>query len=264
MEAVTGESPVGPPDSHPPDAGSGAPLLLRARGMGRRLDGESWIWRGVDLELRSGELVTVRGATGAGKSLLLRSLAQLDPLQEGTMELLGRPAEAWSPTDWRLRVAYLHQTPVLLPGTVEANLREPFRWKAHRERSFERDRVVAHLEPLGRSGDWLRREVDGLSGGERQILALLRALMVGPSVLLLDEPTAALDPDATGSVERLVRSWLEREGERRRAVLWVTHDADQARRMGGRRLLLADGRLRPEPGRPVARKSVDADAGGEA
>lgn len=248
MGSVNGDPAQASTPSLPSDAPSAAEALLAARGLGRRVgEGPSatWIWRGVDLRLGPGELVTVRGATGAGKSLLLRALAQLDPVEEGELELLGRPASSWSSTAWRRRVSYLHQSPALLPGTVEDNLRVPFGWRAHRNRRYDRDRVLDRLRPLGRGRSWLDRSAEDLSGGERQIAALLRALLVEPAALLLDEPTAALDPRATATLERLVRSWLDDAPEGRRAVLWVTHDADQAGRVGGRRLVLEGGTLRP-------------------
>lgn len=249
------------PDA-PPDRSSPAPdPLLRATGLGRRLPGRDgdgrWIWSDLDLTLHPGELVTVRGPTGAGKSLLLRALAQLDPSDAGRLELLGRPAEAYAATEWRRRVVYLHQSPALLPGTAEENLRAPFQWGAHGDRSYDRDRTLAWLEPLDRGSAWLERPVADFSGGERQLLALLRALLVEPSILLLDEPTAALDPAATGTVERTVGSWLDRSGERPRSALWVTHDVAQARRVGGRRLRLEHGRLEPDPGPELDRSGDD-------
>lgn len=241
-------TPAASPETGPREDFVDGPVL-RARGLGRR-PGEGpdagWIWRGLDLELASGDLVALRGATGAGKSLLLRALAQLDPVDEGELLLLGRPVGAWKPPAWRRRVAYLHQTPVLLPGTVEENLRAPFAWRENADRSFDADRVLARLEPLGRGRTWLERDAGDLSGGERQIAALLRALDVGPTVLLLDEPTAALDPSATGQLETLVRSWLDEADGDPRAVLWVTHDEAQAARVGRRRLRLEGGRLREE------------------
>lgn len=252
-----------PPDRSSPASGP----LLRASGLDRRLsDGEgpgAWIWTDLELELRSGELVTVRGPTGAGKSLLLRALAQLDSCQDGRLELHGRPADSYAPAEWRRRVVYLHQSPALLPGTAEDNLRAPFEWSVHGDRSYDRARALAWLEPLGRGPEWLEGRVSDLSGGERQLVALLRALLVEPTVLLLDEPTAALDPAATETVERTVREWLTRTEESGRAVLWVTHDLAQARRVGRRRLLLEEGELRPNPGRGASAGAAEVAGPGE-
>lgn len=251
MSGVTPDpTPAARPEiASPADPGRGPVLAARALGRrpGRGPDA-AWIWRGLDLELAPGDLATVRGDTGAGKSLLLRALAQLDPLDEGEMSLHGRDVRDWPPPDWRRRVVYLHQSPVLLPGTVEENLRASFAWKAHADRTFDPDRVLARLEPLGRGRAWLERNAGDLSGGERQIVALVRALDVDPTVLLLDEPTAALDPSATDRLETLVRGWLDDGDGDPRAVLWVTHDEAQARRVGRRRLRLEDGRLREEDG----------------
>lgn len=211
--------------------------------------GDRWIWRGLELGLGDGEVLAVQGPTGAGKSLLLRALGGLDALDEGQVRLLERPADAWEVTRYRSAVSYLHQAPALFPGGVEENLREPFDYAVHEGRAYERERALRLLRPLGRGGGFLDRRVEGLSGGERQIVALVRAMLPGPRVLLLDEPTAALDPDATATVEELVRRWLEDGGAGDaadgpgRAALWVTHDEVQARRASDRTLRLAGGRL---------------------
>ena len=240
METSASTAPDATAASHDP------PPLLALRGGGRRRpgsggDGRSWLWRSLDLEVRPGELLVIAGPTGSGKSLLLRSLACLDPLDEGTVHLEGRPADGWPITRFRHTAVYLHQSPALFPGDVEDNLREPFEWEEHRGVAYDRGRVLALLEPLARDASFLERPAPDLSGGERQILAIVRAMLLEPRVLLLDEPTAALDPGATGAVERLVRSWIGTG----RSALWVTHDRAQARRIGDRCLLLEDGRLRP-------------------
>lgn len=217
-------------------------------GGGADPTGRRWVWRHLDLTLEPGEILAVQGPTGAGKSLLLRALAGLDALDEGRLLLLGRPAGEWPVTRYRSTVAYLHQSPALFPGGIEENLREPFGYAVHEGREYDRRRALRLLEPLGRTADFLDRGVEGLSGGERQIVALVRAMLPGPRVLLLDEPTAALDPEATGTVEDLVRRWLLRgaAGDGAgggRGVIWVTHDEAQARRAAHRRLRLAEGRL---------------------
>lgn len=245
-------------------SGDGGPEVGEAEGDGPGGRPRRWIWRHLALDLSPGEILAVQGPTGAGKSLLLRALAGLDALDEGRVLLLGRPSEDWEVTRYRSVLTYLHQSPALFPGSVEENLREPFDYAVHRDRAYDRDRALRLLEPLGRGRRFLERTIQGLSGGERQIVALVRAMLPGPRVLLLDEPTAALDPEATGTVETLVRRWLEAagrdDGEEAaahepeaapaeatdgRAVLWVTHDEAQARRAADRRARLAEGRLEP-------------------
>lgn len=255
MEVAPNVPAVTSPDAPPHDT------LLALRDAGRRIptedhgrgtagdgagpDGGRWIWRHLELALPPGRILAVQGATGAGKSLLLRALAGLDALDEGEVHLMGRPSADWAVTRYRSAVTYLHQSPALFPGGVEENLREPFGYAVHGDRSYDRDEALRLLEPLGRTRAFLNRGVERLSGGERQIVALVRAMLPAPRVLLLDEPTAALDPDATGIVEALVRRWLDDPAADGRAVLWVTHDEAQARRAADRRMRLADGRLSP-------------------
>lgn len=232
-----------------PDAESSG--LLEARDLGRRLAGTGrWPLRHLDLALRAGELVTVRGPTGSGKTLLLRTLSGLDPVDEGTVLLRGRPFAGWEVVEYRRRVAYLHQAPALVEGTVRENLELPFRFAVHRERSYEPEIVRQLLGGLGWEPAFLDKRAENLSGGERQITALLRSLVVDPDVLLLDEPTAALDPEATAAIERLVEDWLDEGPER--AVVWVTHAEEQARRVARRALRLHGGRLAPDGGRSAA------------
>lgn len=227
-------------------------FLLEARDLGRRHPGtEDWPLRHVDLALRPGELVTIRGPTGSGKTLLLRSLAGLDPVDEGAVLLHGRRFEDWEVVEFRRRVVYLHQFPALVEGSVAANLRLPFRFRVHRGADYDRERAHRLLGSLGWGPDFQEKSVENLSGGERQVTALLRALLIDPDVLLLDEPTAALDPEATGAIEQLVGGWLD-EGSAR-AVVWVTHGVEQARRVSRRRLRLRRGRL--EPSDPAASRA---------
>lgn len=228
-----------------PDPPLGDALLLEAEELGRRdpdpaADG-AWLFRRLSLRLDAGDLVALEGPTGAGKTLLLRALAGLDPLDEGEIRIRGRLAARTSPAERRAALLYLHQSPALFPGTVLGNLREPFRFGVRRDRVFPGERADELLAMAGRPDAFRHRAVDDLSGGERQIVALVRALLTGPLVLLLDEPTAALDPGTTDVMEEMVRGWLDAGGDR--GVLWVTHDREQARRVGHRRLRLAEGRL---------------------
>ncbi len=201
--------------------------------------GEAWIWRDLTFDLKARDRLAVAGPSGVGKTLLLRAVAGLDPLDEGRIALEDRPRESWSIPAFRSRVCYLHQRPALLDGSVEENLRRPFALEVHRSRSFDEAEAVALLERLGRSGDLLRQRASNLSGGEAQLVALLRALLPGPSILLLDEPTASLDAETTQRVEAMILEWVTASAGR--ALLWTSHDPSQLSRIATRRLVLERG-----------------------
>jgi putative ABC transport system ATP-binding protein len=213
-------------DNHP--RARDAARVLKVQAGGLRLDGH-WLWRGLDLELRPGGSVAVWGPAGSGKSMLLRRLVGLDDLDEGQVSYAGRALREWHLPSLRARVAYLPQRATLVDQTVEAELRAPFALAAHRTRRYEAQRALTALAALGRDETFLARRNSELSGGERQIVALARALLLDPEVLLLDEPTASLDRTATRAVESLLAGWLG-AGEHR-ALLWVSHDPEQIERV---------------------------------
>ncbi|MCT0202958.1 ATP-binding cassette domain-containing protein [Synechococcus sp. CS-602] len=212
------------------------PLLLRAEQLKRQL-GDRLLWSQLDLELRAGERLGLVAPSGAGKTLLLRALALLDPLQAGTIHLQGRPPASWGLPRWRSLVLYLTQRPVAHGGTVEANLRSPWSFQERRGRGgWRRERITDWLAALGRDPSFLAYDAERLSGGELQLLALLRALQLDPIVLLLDEPTASLDGATTGAVEALLIAWL---GAGPRAAVFTSHDSEQIQRFASRTLELA-------------------------
>lgn len=215
--------------------------MLEARSISRRA-GDRWLLRDTDLRIAGGERLALSGPSGAGKTVMLRALALLDPPSGGEIFFRGRRVEPGAAPAYRCRVAYLHQTPALADGTVEDNLRLPFALAAHRERSFDRAAAADLLGRLGKDEEFLGRRRRDLSGGEAQIVALVRLLQLAPSILLLDEPTAALDPDSAQRVRTLLRDWQAAEAGSR-AYLWVTHDAALAGQVGERSLRLADGTL---------------------
>jgi putative ABC transport system ATP-binding protein len=216
---------------------AGGTPLLEVRSLGRRV-GERQLWRQLSFSLAAGERLAVVAPSGAGKTLLMRSLALLDPLQEGELRLLGRTPAAWGLPCWRSRVCYLAQRPATFTGTVEDNLRMVFRYAVHRFRQWHPPSVIGWLQRLGRNRSFLDLQAERLSGGEAQLLALLRALQLQPGVLLLDEPTASLDATTTAAVEELLALWLA-EGER--ACLLTSHDGEQIRRFASRELQLGPG-----------------------
>ena len=210
--------------------------LLSVREAGRRV-GDRWIWRGLTFALDEGARLGLTGPSGSGKTLLLRALAGLDALDEGAVTFRGRSLADWSMPDYRAHVTYLAQAPALMEGTVEHALRSVFAFSVHQAKAYDPAWVRDHLALLGRDDGFLRRETRLLSGGEQQMTAFLRALQLGPDVLLLDEPTASLDERSTRRIEDLVAAWLDEAPGR--AAVWTSHQPEQIDRMTTRRIDLA-------------------------
>ncbi|MBD1842938.1 ATP-binding cassette domain-containing protein [Cyanobacteria bacterium FACHB-63] len=212
--------------------------LLVFRDLGRQIQGR-WIWKQLNFELYPGERCAIAGEAGAGKTLLLRAIAALDPIQAGSITFQGKSLSDWFIPRYRTQVLYLHQRPALLEGTVEQNLQVMYKMKVHRSLapySVEKKRILDYLSSLGRSADFLDRPTHALSGGEAQIAAFLRALLCSPSVLLLDEPTASLDAQTEQQFEQLVRLWQQEDPTR--SYFWTSHAPEQLNRMTDRRLIL--------------------------
>ncbi len=220
--------------------------LLSARGVGRRqASDQPWLLDDVSLEISRGGRRTIVGPTGAGKTLLLRALACLDPLDRGEILWRGDAVRGRDVPRFRRQVIYLHQRPALIEGTVEENLRLPFSFRSGLARGhtqFDLGAALSLLERANRTRDFLDRLTRDLSGGESQIVALVRAVQLDPVVLLLDEPTASLDGETAGLLESLVMSWYDAApGER--AFVWVSHDAEQVARIGAETLTMRAGRI---------------------
>ena len=176
-------------------------------------------------EIAAGDCVALVGPSGSGKTLLLRAIADLDPNQ-GEVALDGAVRGAMPAPGWRRQVAYV---------PAEAG------WWADRVGEHFADWAAAEplVERLGLPADCRDWPVQRLSTGERQRLALARALALDPRVLLLDEPTSGLDEAATDAVEALVAERLAAGA----AALWVSHDRAQAKRVARRRLEIAGGHV---------------------
>lgn len=179
----------------------------------------------VSLVVAGGECVCLSGASGSGKSLLLRAIADLDP-HVGRVLLGDQPCTQMSGPQWRRRVG-------LLPAESQW-------WGERVGEHFAAPPAPDELARLGFPPGVLGWTVARASTGERQRLALLRLLSNRPEALLLDEPTAALDPKNVAAVETLVADYRR---EHQVPVLWVSHDPEQIARVANRHFRVEDGRL---------------------
>lgn len=180
----------------------------------------------VSLSVERGACLAVRGASGAGKSLLMRAIADLDPA-EGFVVLDGRDRSTWTAPDWRRQVAFIPAEAGWWAPTVAEHI------------LIETRETRLLLDAVGLPSKTLSWSVERLSSGESQRLALVRALILNPQILLLDEPTSALDDDATHAVEDLLRDRMQRGV----GVVQVTHSSDQADRLAGSMLTLDQGKV---------------------
>lgn len=218
-------------------------VLLEARQLGRvDLQTQATLLAPTDFSLHAGERLALIGASGSGKSVLLRALALLDAPSSGEVLWLGEPVTAPLIPHFRSRACYLSQRAALVEGSVMDNLRLPFTLKHNRQYRFDADTAARLLALAGKPRSFLDKAGTDLSGGEAQLVALVRALLLTPQVLLLDEPTSALDPQSVAGVETLVMNWLD-ESPNDRALLWITHDHAQARRISTRTLTMHQGAL---------------------
>lgn len=224
-----------------------APAILQTHGLARHNPrGGKALLQPTDYLLRAGDRVAVSGASGSGKSVFLRTLALLDPPTVGTLLWHGQPIDRGQIPTYRSQVCYIPQKASMIDGTVEDNLRYPFSLQAHRAARFAREQVLELAARAGKPAEFLRQHASDLSGGEAQVVALLRVLQLQPEVLLLDEPTAALDPASVMQVECLVQAWFE-QARQARAYLWISHDPAQAARVGDRQVIVAAGTVSVQP-----------------
>jgi iron complex transport system ATP-binding protein len=217
-------------------------VLVEATGIEHVYPGPQRALAGVDLELRSGELLAVIGPNGSGKSTLVRCLAGLIVPTCGAVALSGAELASLRPRDRALRVAVVPQYLPALPDlTVEAfalggRYAWLDRWRGPRAEDVEAVRRA--LEDCD-AGDLGERLMGELSGGQRQRVLIARALAQEAGALLVDEPTSSLDPEHQVRVfallERLVRAG--------RGVLVVTHDLNLASQFAQRIALLGGGRV---------------------
>ena len=229
-----------------PRASSVAPgeVLIRFAGVHKAF-GPKVVCRGVDLSIRRGETMTVMGGSGVGKSVILKMLIGLIPVDRGSITFDGVDITKMKERqlhDIRRRIAYLFQGAALFDSldvgeNVAYGLREQF-WNTMSEADI-RQRVESSLELVGLPGITSMRPSD-LSGGMKKRVGLARTLALQPEVILYDEPTTGLDPINTARINHLIRS-IQRALKLTSVV--VTHDMGTAFSVSDRLAMIAKGRI---------------------
>ena len=195
--------------------------------------GPAQVLRGLDLAIHTGESVALVGANGSGKSTLLRLLHGLVPASTGVCEVA--PG---------VRQSMLFQRPFMLRASVLTNVALPL-WLRGQRWPLARQQAEQALERV-RLQDQSQRPARTLSGGQQQRLALARAWAQQPDVLLLDEPTASLDPHAKREVEQLMAEFAAGRTGERMTVVFASHNLGQVKRLASRVIYLEQGQIRAD------------------
>lgn len=195
------------------------------------------------MAIAQGDRVGLVGPSGSGKTTLMRAIAKLDPCDSGSLLFRGDSIERDSVPAYRRQAIYLAQHPAFAEATVAENLQIPFRLDIAKS-TYDSSIVESWLEQLGKPASILAQTIESLSGGEQQLISLVRALTLSPTALLLDEPTAALDAETAAKVERLIMDWYR--SDESRAFVWSSHDLEQVDRMTMRQIRMDGGRVLKE------------------
>lgn len=210
--------------------------MYRISGAKKKL-GENRVLKGVDLDVMKGEVLAVVGPSGSGKSTLLRVMNRLLELDGGRISVKGKDIRKMDPIELRRTAVLVPQESVMLPGSVKDNVVYGPRLAGMTERCD----VIRCLKDAGLSEKFAEKDASRLSGGEKKRVSIARALALRPEVLLLDEPTAGVDPKRVEKVERTILGFARK---RKLTVVWVTHDVPQALRVSDRIANIKGGRVK--------------------
>ncbi len=186
--------------------------------LDRLFHGARTLLENVLLEIPPEGKVVLSGETGSGKTSLIHTLNRMTMGWNGAVKFHGEDVREMNPIDIRHRIVEVMQEPFLGRGKVIDSMRKPFDFRANRQREFSEDRLKLLLNSFKLPEEILNQSTEKLSGGEKQRVAMVRAMMLQPEVLLLDEPSSALDKD----ISRMVLDFILHRCPA--AVLCISHD----------------------------------------
>jgi phospholipid/cholesterol/gamma-HCH transport system ATP-binding protein len=216
---------------------------------------------GISLDVAYGEILTILGQSGTGKSVLLKLIIGLQKPDSGTIQIGGAKITQLSVRELnkvRMKIGFLFQYAALYDSlTVEENVGFPLRRHTHMSKSERQDRVHTLLSRVGMQ-EASRKMPAEISGGMKKRVGLARALALDPELMLMDEPTAGLDPIKAGEINNLIR---ELQRERHVAAIVVTHEMQTVRTVSDRIALLHEGSILTQGSFDQLRKSQDPFVG---
>lgn len=218
--------------------------LLSTQNLSYQTSDDRILLHPTNIRVNQGDRIGLHGLSGSGKSVLLRTLALLNCPSSGEIYWQDQPISQLSGKavqQYRTQVAYVQQQANLINGSVEDNLRLPYQLAVYHQQQADPQQWLKMLQQIERKEDFLRQESENLSGGERQLVCLMRILQLSPQILLLDEPTSALDPESTQQVEQLINHWLQNNPQR--AYIWISHNPDQLQRIASQQWKMNAGKL---------------------
>lgn len=194
------------------------------------------ILNGVSLKIEKGDCISIVGSSGSGKSTLLKLCADLIEISKGNLCYRGKDYTEYEPLELRRNISYCVQTPFLFADKVVENLEFPYKI---RKDKFDKEKIVKLLERFGLDESILNKDINSLSGGEKQRISITRTLAYTPDILLLDEATSALDKENADKVE----NYIKELNERGTTIIWVTHNIDQSEGIFNKRIVMSDGKI---------------------
>lgn len=194
------------------------------------------ILNGISISVDKGDCISLVGQSGSGKSTLLKLCADLIPISKGDIFYNNKSYNSYNPLELRRKISYCIQIPQLFGKSVCENLEFPFKI---RKDTVDKVRVKELLKRFNINESFLDKDINSLSGGEKQRVAIIRNLIYTPDILLLDEATSALDAENA----KVVEDYVKELNELGVTVIWITHSMAQSEGIFNKRITMLEGKV---------------------